>query len=252
MSSQEVFLEIHAGLPRQGVGSDDATLRALELCTELPAAPDILDIGCGPGAQTLMLARATDGAVTAVDRHAPFLRELERRAAAAGLEGRITTVESDMAALPFPPASFDLVWSEGAAYSMGVGEALAAWRPLLRPGGYLVFSELCWTEAARPHEVVAFFTTGYPAMTDVRGNLGLIDAAGYELVGSFALPEAAWWDEYYAPLEARLSDIAERHRGGPEASAVIRATASEIDLRRRFPDAYDYVLFVTRVRPGPA
>ena len=57
------------GLPRQGIGSDEETLRALALCMGLPAPPVILDVGCGPGVQTMTLARATGGRVTAVDLH---------------------------------------------------------------------------------------------------------------------------------------------------------------------------------------
>src|SRR5262245_34626905 len=115
------------GLPRQGVGSDDETARALAMCTGLAPTPDILDIGCGPGRQTLVLARATGGHVTAVDLHADFLDELRDGAADADLSDRITPIQADMGDLPFEPATFDLIWSEGAAYAMGVAAALVAW-----------------------------------------------------------------------------------------------------------------------------
>lgn len=106
----EAFWTLHDGLPRQGPGDRDSTLRALALMSELPSAPAILDIGCGPGMQTLDLARA---AITAVDTHLEFLAELERRAEAAGLAARIVTRRASMTALPFAEASFDAVWCEG-------------------------------------------------------------------------------------------------------------------------------------------
>ena len=56
----EAFFELHRDLPREGPGDDASTLRALGMCTELPERPEILDIGCGPGMQTLALAGATD------------------------------------------------------------------------------------------------------------------------------------------------------------------------------------------------
>ena len=80
----EVFFELHRDLPREGPGDDASTLRALAMCTELPAQPDVLDVGCGPGMQTLALATATGGTVTAVDAHEPFLDQLRQRAEAAG------------------------------------------------------------------------------------------------------------------------------------------------------------------------
>ena len=45
----ELLVELHEGLPRLGPGNTESTLRALALCEHLPAAPDILDVGCGTG-----------------------------------------------------------------------------------------------------------------------------------------------------------------------------------------------------------
>ncbi len=140
----EVFFDLHKDLPREGPGSDEATLRALALCTGLPDRPDIIDIGCGPGMQSVALARATDGMVTSVDMHQPFLEQVRANAAAAGVADRVTTLRADMSALPFEPGSFDLVWSEGAAYIMGFAKAFEAWRPLVRPGGYVMASQAVW------------------------------------------------------------------------------------------------------------
>ena len=53
----EYFFELFGDLPRQGPGCGEATLRALELLKDLPPQPKVLDIGCGSGMQTLILAR---------------------------------------------------------------------------------------------------------------------------------------------------------------------------------------------------
>jgi len=68
----DLLIALHDGLPRQGPGDLASTSRALALCTELPTAPDILDIGCGTGAQTLTLAAATTGRITALDLYPAF------------------------------------------------------------------------------------------------------------------------------------------------------------------------------------
>ena len=65
----DIFLDVQRGLPRQGPGCDESTLRALSLCSELPEGADLLDVGCGPGMQTVALAKAVDGDVAAVDIH---------------------------------------------------------------------------------------------------------------------------------------------------------------------------------------
>ncbi|GFO63114.1 MerR family transcriptional regulator [Geomonas paludis] len=53
----EYFFELFNDLPRQGPGCSEATLRALELLQGLPSKPSVLDIGCGCGMQTQILAR---------------------------------------------------------------------------------------------------------------------------------------------------------------------------------------------------
>ena len=137
--------QLHSNLPREGPG-DDATTRSVLLSLDLPQAPKVLDVGCGPGAQSLVLASESGGTVTAVDVHQPFLDELERRAANAGLDGRISTCRATMSDLPFADGAFDLIWSEGAIFIMGFGAGLTNWRRLLRRGGFLVASEATWLD----------------------------------------------------------------------------------------------------------
>src|SRR6185312_16995079 len=143
--ASRVFFDVHHGLPREGPGNRDCTARALALARPLPESARVLDIACGPGMQTMDLAALLPTAsIVALDCHPPFLAEVQRRAVAGGAADRIATVLGDMAALPFPASSFDLIWCEGAAYVMGLAQALRAWRPLLRRGGRLALTEAVW------------------------------------------------------------------------------------------------------------
>ncbi len=59
---------MHEGLPRQGPGSNACTRKAFSMLTNLPARPEILDIGCGSGMQTIELARTCPSCrITATD-----------------------------------------------------------------------------------------------------------------------------------------------------------------------------------------
>lgn len=243
----EIFLDVQRGLPRQGPGDDASTLKALGACAGLPAAPQVLDIGCGPGMQTLALAHALEGArIIAVDLLEEYIDELKRRIEAAGLAERVEARRGDMRALPFPPRAFDLIWSEGAAYSMGFDEALKAWRPLLKPGGYLAVSELVWLQDDPPEEAAAFFNEEYPPMKHLEANLESIKALGYEVVTHFVLPRSSWWTHYYQPLEAKLPKMREKYAGDEEALGVIAMSAREIEVSRRFSESYSYAFFVLR------
>jgi len=65
----ELFLEVMESLPRQGPGNPACAERALALCRHLPPSPQVLDLGCGTGGQTLW--RAGREAVGACSGAAP-------------------------------------------------------------------------------------------------------------------------------------------------------------------------------------
>lgn len=245
-AQRAVFFDVHKGLPREGPGDRASMARALALVGALPPAPNILDIACGPGGQTLDLAELIpDGQITAVDAYPPFLRDLENAAANRSLAHRIRTLRGDMTNLPFEPASFDLIWCEGAAYIMGFSAALAAWKPLLKPGARLALSEPVWLKAERPARVNAFWEA-YPAMLDVAGVRSRAQNEGYMVVGDFVLPEEAWWTHYYGPLEQRLGEVERRLVGDAVAQTVLDGIRLEIDLHRHHSDTYGYLFLVLR------
>lgn len=244
----ELFFELFSGLPRQGPGDSESTRRALSLVPPLSSESRILDIGCGTGAQTMELALSSPASIVAVDLHPPFIEELARTASSIGVDGRVQACVGDMAHLAFPARSFDLVWSEGAIYSMGFDAGLVAWRDLLRSGGHLAVSELCWFRPDPPRECAEFFAVEYPAMRDVAANRVAVERAGYDLVGDIRLPASAWWGDYYHPLERNLDAFRARHAGDAVAVEIASQTEREIELFRRFSDWYGYVFFVMRKR----
>ncbi len=240
-----VFFDLHDDLPRQGPGNRDCTARALALAGPLPPHPKVLDIACGPGMQTMDLAELLPGAViTGVDAHAPFVAETNRRAVARGWSDRVSAVTGDMRALAFPPASFDLLWCEGAAYIMGVADALRTWRSLLRSGGRLALSEAVWLRDDPPAELRRFWAGDYPTMGDVAACRTLVRDCDYDLLGDFVLPGQAWWRDYYTPMGRRLESLAPKYTGDTVAEAVLGETRDEIALYRTGAAYYGYVFLV--------
>jgi SAM-dependent methyltransferase len=242
---KEIFFEIHSGLPREGPGCFDATEKAFRML-DLPDHPAILDSGCGPGRQTMDLASLCEGHITALDNHRPYLETVKARAVEYGVPERITACLGDMAHLPFAPASFDVIWSEGAIYIIGFQRGLELWKDFLKPGGFVAVSEITWLKPDPPADLARFWEAAYPPMGDAVANASRVSQAGYELLGHFPLPADAWWDDYYSHIEAKLPVLRDKYRGQSAKLDLIAMEEAELDLHRRYADYYSYVFYVLR------
>lgn len=204
------LLELFEDTPRQGPGSIETTRRALRLLPADLRIERVLDLGCGTGGSTLVLAEETGARLTAVDIHPPFLATLRERAEERGLAHRITTLAADMADTTALGNGYDLVWAEGSAYSIGFENALRGWGPLLRPSGCLVVTELVWFVPEPDERARAFFAEEYPDMQGEETRIEQARSMEYRLLGSFRLP-AGDWHAYYAGFEEPLHEAISRH-----------------------------------------
>jgi len=238
-----IFFEIHTELPREGPGKDAFTRQAFEMLPPL-LEPKILDIGCGPGQQTLELARLSGGEVVALDMHQPYLDVLTEKIKGAGLSDLIKAVKGSMFDLNFPEESFDIIWAEGSIYIVGFAEGLKTWKRFLKPHGFLCVTEVAWLRADPPQEIQNFWEEGYPGITTIAENLNTVRKCGYDLIGHFVLPEEAWWDEYYAPLEKRIRMLQAKFQDDEPALATLSGELLEIDLYRHYSSWYGYVFFL--------
>ncbi|MDG4903592.1 MAG: methyltransferase domain-containing protein [Mesorhizobium sp.] len=142
---------------------DDAAIRFLEALWGdgylSPGGPDevdrvveglslkvktILDLGCGAGGVTLdLVARHGAAHATGFDVERPVIETAKRKAAAQGLQDRVSFVQAPPGPLPFTDASFDVVFSKDALLHVRDKDALFAeiFR-VLKPGG--VFAASNW------------------------------------------------------------------------------------------------------------
>ena len=243
-----LFFELFSGLPRQGPGTAASTRRALGLVPDVGPATRVLDVGCGTGAQTLVLAESSPARIVAVDNHPPFIDALNRTARGLGLADRLEARVADMRRLDFADGSFDLIWCEGAIYNVGFEAGLRDWRRLLRAAGHVALTEACWRQPDPPPACAAFWRREYPAMRDTSALLGAVAACGYETVGHFPLPASAWWDDYYRPLQDNVTAFRKRHHDAPDAQALADQCQEEIDVWRAWSDFYGYEFLVLRAR----
>ena len=245
MSKAKLY-RLHEGLPRQAPGSDASTRDAIGRLGTLPPNPRALDVGCGPGRASSLLAELLQARVTAIDIHQPYLNDLAAAAQRAGVGQSIAPRRLSMAKMDFAPASFDLIWAEGSAYFLGIRKSLETWYPLLAAGGAAVFTELCWLGDDRPAEAVEYWATAYPEMTTPAVHLAAAREIGYVACQHWAMPEKDWWADYLTPLEARMKVLTEEAKRDRKLSALIADSRRAIDLYRRYSSSFGYVFHLVR------
>lgn len=214
-------------LDRCGPG-DRASLNWALAVAGTPRTARVLDAGCGTGADlAALIAAVPDGQVVAVDTAPLFIDRVR---------ARFPQVQAEVADMANPPGGpFDLIWSAGAAYNLGLVTALGAWRGHLAPSGRVAVSDLRWTGGDRPAAAVDFCEAEGLDLTDGAAMAAEIAQSGYRLLGTQWLSRSAW-AAYYDPLSDALA-------GCPDDDLVTSFQA-EIALWRVHGDSYGYLLCV--------
>ena len=151
-----------------------------------------------------------------------------------------------MAELIMAQSSFDLIWSEGALYNIGIPWALSICAGLLRKGGYLVFTDAVWCNANPPDSVKAIFESNFPTMGSVADLVSLIQSSSFELLDHFPLPPEAWWGNFYTPMERIIEESRGKYADDLEALEILKQLGLELVAHRKNSDYYDYEFFIMR------
>ncbi|MGR3378509.1 class I SAM-dependent methyltransferase [Salipiger abyssi] len=232
------FLTLYSRLDRQGPGLSGDVIWALErLGLSGPLA--VCDAGCGTGADCETLARALPRArIEGVEAMPAFVAAAQPRLA--DLPNATVRV-GDMGALE---GRYDLIWSAGAIYFLGVTEGLRAWRDALAPGGAVAFSQGVLLGEDEPQAVRDFWAPE-PEITTCEGVLEQVTDAGFEVIDSKLLIGAPW-AAYYDSLSVQIAVL--RPGASAAMAEVLDGADREIALWRQAPERIAYLLVLARPR----
>ena len=164
--------------PRYAFGDSELARRRMDVVADVFAGPSTefvrqqvtysprlaLDLGCGPGNTTRLLADVTRAAlVVGLDTSEAFLR-----AAVRDTPSSAVAYACHDARTPFPTRSPDLVYARLILAHLPDPPAVAtAWARQLRPGGLLLLDEVEWIST--DHPVLALYETVVVGLVGARG-----------------------------------------------------------------------------------
>jgi SAM-dependent methyltransferase len=217
----------------------------------MPQGCTIFDLGCGCGANTLVLAKA-GATVYAMDVYEPGLELLHTYAKREGVDARITTKCLSMDAvseIADQCGRADVIWSEGAIYNIGFENGLTLWKRLLKEKGWVVVSDTCWFTDTPPDEVKALFGEQVTPIRSIYECVQAGERCGYECRGTFILPSSAW-EAYYTPQRTMIEKHRALHRENKKSefsAEFLDSAEKEIRIFDEHHDSYGYVFFLFRV-----
>jgi SAM-dependent methyltransferase len=237
------FFEVFEKMKRQGPGSKVSTIQAFRSLPEGSNIRTIMEIGCGKGLTSLVLAGECNAKIISVDNHKSFLDFLAKETEKQGLDTQIEVTCASMFELDFPDGSFDLLWAEGCAYIMGFKKALIEWKRLLRDNGFLFVSDAVLLTDRPSPECVEYWETEYPDITNPDSRIRQAESFGYEIIDSFILPCSDWAD-FYNNMQKQLDIAIEKHG----MTSAFKDMEKEISIYKLYGNEYGYICLLLKKR----
>ena len=207
-------IALYAQRLRESEPLREPTLRATIQALALPVGSHGLDVGCGIGSVSLLLAEAVgqSGQVIGLDTCPEFLVLARETAAQAGLSDRVTFREGSMHRLPFEEDSLDWVWSADcvgypARDPVPLMQELAR---VVKPGGLVSFLIWSYQQLLPGYPLLearlnATSVGVAPFASDMRPDLHSLRALGWLREAGLAEPSAqAFAGSAHAPLSNEL------------------------------------------------
>ena len=251
ISMLDILIETHIGLERQGPGSAEMTLKALSFIENLDENSRLLDLGCGTGGQTMVLAQHTAGSVIGIDQFSEFItvfnenvKKLNLQNRAKGIVGNIEKLEEIKASSFSSSSKFDVIWCEGVIDGIGVEKALSHWNGFIKDSGYISLTCPSWLTDNHPDEVEKFWSDAGCRLDTIEYNTSIMQKCGYNLITVFTLPDECWIDNYFIPKTSAEKAVMEKYVGNEIVEEYIKSSKYEVELYSKYKQYYGYVFYI--------
>jgi trans-aconitate methyltransferase len=234
----DAFFDVHRDLHREGPGLVEDVALAGQLIGISPQGY-VCDAGCGPGGDLAALRQLVPrGRIDGFETVPHFVVAARGRLPA---DPSVRIIEASMEHLSGP---YDLIWSAGAVYFLGVSRALSAWRGALADDGAVAFSHPCLFTDAPSEAALAFWEAEPGGIVTETTTLAEIAAVGWQVLATRPLSEAAW-RAYYDPLLARCDKLEAAGTSDSVATAIAAARKEASDWRAVAHET-GYMLYIVR------
>ena len=243
LTMMDLIIETHLGLERQGPGSLEMVIKALSFIDNHNEFAKTLDLACGSGGQTMVLAQNITGKITGVDIVPELINIFNDNAKKLNFQERVNGIVGSMDNLPIQDNDFDLIWSEGAIDNIGFEKGLTYWYNFLKKNGYVAVTCPSWFTNERPEEIEKFWSGVGCKLDTIAYNISIMQKIGYVPVASFILKEKCWID-YFTSREIEDKKIQKKYTGNETVEAYVNDNKYEAELFSKYKQYYGYVFYI--------
>lgn len=211
--------------------------RALAALGELRGGERVLDVGCGTGGASRLLAAEFGCQAVGVDITAAFIEVAAWLSEATGLAARTCFVRADAASIPLAAECIDVVWCQHALMNMPhVPRVLAEWQRLLVPGGRVLLHEVVAGDNPAPLALPVPWARSAATshLRDREQVLRAMALAGFEPLALEDVSEAALaWRQEQSRREDRAGASSRQTRSGPGPALIFGAEFAQMGRNLR-------------------
>lgn len=227
-------------------------LREISQFLELDKKWKVLEVGASLAFGSRFLAKTYGCSSVATDINPAWVPLIQARVKEEGLVGKVTAQAADVLKLPFRKDSFAAVLANGVLYLTDKAGALRQINRVLKKGGFLALGEPVWLQAEVPYNLKRVLEVGGAEVLTEAKYKRLFTENGFSLVFR-RLYDAALWENYYLPLQKRLSEwTKQRSPNLTKYSTEIEIVLDEMEkVRQRGPGNLGYLLLIGK-KTAPA